>query len=111
MSVIKTNEMIEMTDFIYKNYDEKNLVEFNSIMSYYQLVTIQVFFESNRIIFAIHFPLVRETDYQMHQIVPIPQNTLIAIPSSLFIFENVPEILAIERECPVSLAYLPECQH
>lgn len=55
LSVIKTTEMLKMVDFIQKKYPN-NFVEFNSIMTYYQVIKTNVYLERDRIIFVNHMP-------------------------------------------------------
>lgn len=56
-SVIKRNEIIEMLTILERNYENENVIKVKSVLSYYQLLISQVFFENNRIIFTINFPI------------------------------------------------------
>lgn len=100
ISVIKTNEIESMLQFIQEQYPKNSLIEFNEIMSYYQIMSIQVFFENDKIIFATHFPLVKPTKYQIYKNIPIPQNNILIITDSLYTLSSHDGNLAIHHECP-----------
>lgn len=98
-SIIKGIEILEMLNFLEKYYDNKNIIKFRSTLSYYQILTSQIFFEKDRIIFITNFPIVQTDKFDLYQIIPIPQNNILYYPTTPFILSTQNTKLMLEEPC------------
>lgn len=112
-SVIHNNEIQSMLGLLLNHYDSNNIIKFHSIISYYQLLSTQVYFENGLIIFTIHFPLVTAESYDMFQIIPIPQNNILTFPTTFYALQEQSTTLMIEQRCPTieKISYCPPSAH
>lgn len=99
-SIIKNDEIQEMLNTLSDHYDSDNLIKFKSPLFYYKLLTSQVFFENERIIFTINFPLILKDKFKLYQIIPIPQNNVIYYPTTPFILSTLEQKIMIQEKCP-----------
>lgn len=99
-SVIRTEEIQEMLHILLNHYDPDNLIFFDSILSYYKLLTTQVFFENERIIFTVNFPVITKDKLKLYQIIPIPQNNIIYYPTTFFILNAPKQKITVQEKCP-----------
>lgn len=99
-SIVRSNEIQEMINILETHYDQNNVIKFSSILSYYKLLTTQVFFEEGRIIFTINFPLITRDEFKLYQIIPIPQNNTLYYPTTFFLLTTHLQNLMIQQKCP-----------
>lgn len=83
-SFIHTEEIQDMLHTLEKHYNENNIVRFKSLRSYYDLLKVQVLFNSGKIIFTINFPIITNETFELYQVIPIPSNNTLFIPTSLY---------------------------
>lgn len=98
-SIIKTNEIQEMISILTQHYHSKNIISFKSILSYYKVLTTQVFFENERIMFVINFPIIQLDEFKLFQIIPIPQNNILYYPTMPFMLTTPEKNLMLQNTC------------
>lgn len=108
-SIIHSNEIQEMLTILQNYYDQPNIIFFESILSYYKLLTTQVFFENGRIIFTVNFPLVTDRNFKLYQIIPIPLHNIITYPTTFHVLSAPEETLMVQERCPIieTTSYCP----
>lgn len=99
-SMIRSDEIQDMILTLKEYYAQDNVIEFNDLLSYYRILSTQVFFANGKIIFTVHFPLVSKADYNLFQIIPIPQHGILTYPNSFFLLNSTTQSLTIQEKCP-----------
>lgn len=88
-----------MIDFLKEHYSSENIIKFQSTLSYYQILTSQIFFEKDRIIFTVNFPIVQTENFELYQLIPIPQNNILYYPTTPFLPHAQQMRLVLEEPC------------
>lgn len=112
-SIVHTNEIEEMITILQSYYNKHNIISFESVLSYYKLLSTQVFLGNDQITFTIHFPVITPHSYDMYQVIPIPQNNIITYPTTPFALQNKNEMLMTEIRCREieTHSYCPPTSH
>lgn len=85
---------------VLNNIPKENLIQFSKIINYYRIMTPQVKISNNFVIFAIHIPIFRPTQFTLYRIIPIPiLNRTLILPKP-FILLAGEKHFSTEEECP-----------
>lgn len=79
-SILPSFELINMLKYLSNIYEKSNIPNFRNTLSYYQFLGTDVKFIDNRIIFAIHIPILRAETLSFYHIYPIIQSQTLFIP-------------------------------
>lgn len=81
-------------------YDSNQIIKFKDSRTYYQLTSLQATFHNNRIIFAIHFPIVHPQTYNLYELYPIPFKNHTIIPNYPYLALYQNQSFYERNECP-----------
>ena len=99
-AVISLQDFENIIKSLKKLYDKEKIPKLNSIMSYYQIAGVQVTYSENRIIFAIHFPILMKPTFEYFQLFPIPINNHIIIPNDPYLLLGTNMVQQDDVICP-----------
>lgn len=100
-SVIPLVELKNMIDNLIKIYGEDKIPKFKNDLSYYQIASLQVSFQNNKIIFAVHLPILSSENYDYFHLYPVPKNNLTIVPELPYLILGTEKYQYQETECPV----------
>lgn len=99
-TVISASELDDMVNYLSKLYNSEKIIDFKNTISYYQLCGIQVSFSNDKIIFAIHFPILLNEVFDHFHLIPIPISQSIIIPNYPYLTLGVNQLQEDYEECP-----------
>lgn len=109
-SIITTSNLAKLITDLTGIYGENKIPKFDNILSYYQIAGMQVSFTQNKVIFAIHIPILDPNTFDYFHLYPIPKNNLTLIPESPYLILGTSVHQYEENECPsIENTYL--CQN
>lgn len=98
--IIDTQETAIMMDDLHQWYPKESIILFKNILSAYLIMGTQVIFSSDKIIFAIHIPLIIPNEYTFIHLLPIPQNESLYVPTQPYVMHSQNRMLVTESICP-----------
>lgn len=98
--IISSYELNELLNYLRKIYKNNEVPNFKNILTYYQLLGTQVTFSENKLIFAIHVPIIRSKEYTFYHLYPIILNQNIFIPKYPFLAQEDQSYQFEEEACP-----------
>ncbi|KAK9879592.1 hypothetical protein WA026_006657 [Henosepilachna vigintioctopunctata] len=90
-----------MVTYLRKICEPSQIPRFNNILTFYQILGTQVTFTDNKIIFAIHIPILKTKILDFYHICPIIQQNKIFTPTFPYLARAGQEPLAQKEECPM----------
>lgn len=109
-TVISVSELDNIVNYLFKLYNNETMISFKNTISYYQLCGIQVGFSNDRIIFAIHFPILKNEVFDNFHLIPIPINQSIIIPNYPYLILGSDQLQESYEDCP-SIEEVHICQN
>lgn len=109
-SVISASELELMIAYLTKVYNEDHVAQFKNLISYYQVAGTQVIYLSNKIMFAIHLPILLKEKFEKYHLFPIPFNNTAIIPSHPYLVLGTDHLQYENERCP-SIEDIYICQH
>lgn len=109
-TVISVSELDNIVNYLFKLYSNETIISFKNTISYYQLCGIQVRFSNDRIIFAIHFPILKNEIFDNFHLIPIPINQSIIIPNYPYLILGSNQLQETYENCP-SIEEVHICQN
>lgn len=100
-SIISSTDIIEMLKHLSNIYKENQIPNFKNILTYYQFLGTQVTFTNNKLIFAIHIPILKIDTYEFLRLNPIIQNSKMFIPNYPFLARKNKQAQFEKSQCPV----------
>lgn len=99
-SVISLSDLTQILGNLTRLYGEDRVPKFNNLLSYYKVAGLQVSFIQNKIIFAVHFPILHPNTFDYFHLYPIPKNDLTLIPESPYLILGTAAHQYQDDECP-----------
>ncbi|KAH1028479.1 hypothetical protein HUJ05_001834 [Dendroctonus ponderosae] len=99
-SIISIPELKEIINQVKLIYESDAAPNFRDILYHYQYFGTQVTFANNKIIFAIHVPIIKPETFSFHHLYPIIQNQTIIIPKYPYMVQAEQSTQLEETSCP-----------
>lgn len=99
-SVVSNSELKSMLSYLTSLYGKEKLPNFKNILSYYQYLGIQVTFSRDKIIFAIHAPILNPNTLSFYQLFPTVQNQSILLPNYPYMVQEGTVRQFVAKPCP-----------
>lgn len=100
-SIISSKELLNSLEYLRKLYQNNQIPKFNNILTYYQFLGTQVTFSDNKLIFAIHIPIIRAEILTFYRLYPIIQNYQAFIPKYPYLAQSTSKIQFKDEACPL----------
>lgn len=98
-SVISLSELQEIIKHLILIYGQNKIPKFQNLLTYYQIASLQVSFENNKVMFIIHFPILDSEIYEYFHVYPVPKNNLTLVPKLPFLILGTSYHQYQEDEC------------
>lgn len=99
-SILSSSELGQMLSYLKTIYNSAEIPNFKNVLSFYQFLGTQVTFSKTKVVFAIHFPIVKPEDFTFYHIYPIVQNHKTFLPKYPYLARTKEETQFEETLCP-----------
>lgn len=99
-SVISLANLKKLTSYLSEIYPGNRIHKFENTFHYYELAGLQVRFNSDKIIFAIHFPILTEDISNTYHLIPLPYKNSIIIPDHPYLVLGASSHQYEDATCP-----------
>lgn len=100
-SVISALEVEHMVKYLTDIYGINKIPKFNNVNSYYKLIGIQAKYSNDRLLFALHFPILIDEAFDLYRLYPIPLNQSIIIPDAPYLILGTTSQQYENEVCPI----------
>lgn len=98
-SIVSANEIQDMVEHLQKLYNKNQVPKFKNILTFYQFLGTQISFIDTKLVFGIHFPILKPDDYEFYHLFPVIQNNKMFTPKYPYLARGPSETQAQREEC------------
>lgn len=99
-TVLSAKAIDKLIKHLKELYNNSQIINFKNLISYYEIAGLQVNYSKDKIIFAVHFPIIKSETFDSFHIFPIPIEKSIIIPKQPFLLLGNSQQQYNEEPCP-----------
>lgn len=99
-TVLSTKEIFNLIKHLRELYNDSQIINFENTNSYYEIAGLQVKYFNDKIIFAIHFPIVKVDIFNSFHLFPVPIERSIILPNQPYLLLGNSQQQYGEEPCP-----------